>query len=431
MLRLRRINLSDIEKEYEYISAVPADENGFLNDLFGAPREGFASAVQRLMNHRRGLDLPEGFVPETHYMLWDGENIVGWFRLRHHLCPSLENGGGHIGYSIREGYRGRGYASEGLRLTVAQAACTIPEKEIYLRVRKNNPASLRVMQKNGGYVHHEDESCLYVRIALDSVRSAIQEGIRQEEMHFPRLFATYVEKEYGILFYMPDNPDSYDGNHACLYPENISDLGSVLDDIAAFYRELGMRASVYHPFAEGYFRENEAILRTHGYTYVPEEPHRVMLLTGENQIAPAGQLDIRVLREWDARIAEDILLPSGEPWEIAVTKRRIAQEGAYLFVGYLEGRAVVYTDIHISPRGNTRFDYIVTAKTHRGKGYASELLSFVVEYCKAHSFPVCWQWAGPSEHICCQAGFREAFSMEAGYATLSLPAGDSAPCTSA
>ena len=215
------------------------------------------------------------------------------------------------------------------------------------------------------------------------------ENIRWEEIDFPKRFASYVEKDYGILFYMEDNKDSYDGNHACIYPEKIEDLGEVLDDIAEFYREFGIRASIYHPYVKDYFKDNEEILKAHGYTYTPEEDHRVMLLTAENQIKAPKRLDIRVLNEWDEHVATDILIPSGEPWEVEVTKRRSGAEGAYLFVGYLDGQAVVYTDIHKSDYNNTRFDYIVTAKEHRGKGYASELLSFVVEYCKENQFPVC------------------------------------------
>ena len=114
-----------------------------------------------------------------------------------------------------------------------------------------------------------------------------------------------------------------------------------------------------------------------------------MLLTAENSIVTPKRLDIRVLNEWDERVATDILIPCGEPWEIEVTKKRTEQDGTYLFVGYLDGKAVVYSDIHKSEHGNTRFDYIVTAKEHRGKGYASELLSFMVEYCKENKFPMC------------------------------------------
>jgi len=243
-----------------------------------------------------------------------------------------------------------------------------------------------------------------------------RESIRQEEIDFPKLFASYVEKEYGILFYMEGNGDSYDGNHACLYPEKIRDLGRVLDEITGFYRAMGRRALLYHPFEKGYFERNLAVLKEHGYSYTAEEDHRVMLLTAENQIPRGKRLDIRVPDGWDERVATDILIPSGEPWEVEVTRKRAMQEDSCLFVGYLEGKAVAYTDIHRSAQGNTRFDYIVTAKEQRGKGFASELLSFVVDYCREKRFPVCWQWAGPSEHICYRAGFREAFPIEAGYA---------------
>lgn len=243
------------------------------------------------------------------------------------------------------------------------------------------------------------------------------EAIKQEEIDFPKCFASYVEKEYGILFYMENNKDSYDGNHACIYPHKITDLGEVLDDIKEFYKKFGIRATIYHPHKKDYFRQNEKILNAHGYTYTPEDDRRVMLLTEENQITTPKRLTIRVLNEWDERVATDILIPCGEPWEFDVTKNSIEKEGALLFAGYLDKKAVVYTLIHRSELGNTRFDYLVTNKEYRGNGYASELLSFVTDYCRQNDFPVCWQWAGPSEHICYRAGFREAFTMEAGYAT--------------
>ena len=48
-------------------------------------------------------------------------------------------------------------------------------------------------------------------------------SIKQEEIEFPKRFASYMEKDYGILFYMENNKDSYDGNHACIYPHKITD----------------------------------------------------------------------------------------------------------------------------------------------------------------------------------------------------------------
>ncbi len=40
----------------------------------------------------------------------------------------------------------------------------VQEDEIYLRVNKDNPASLKVMLNNGGYIHHQDDTKYYVRI---------------------------------------------------------------------------------------------------------------------------------------------------------------------------------------------------------------------------------------------------------------------------
>lgn len=241
-------------------------------------------------------------------------------------------------------------------------------------------------------------------------------GICREENEFPMRFASFVEKDYGVLYYMDDNKDSYDGNHACIYPEKIKDFGVVLDDISAFYAKKGIHCSIYHPFVKNYFADHQDILIAHGYHYVEEADHRVMVLKAENTIPPKQTLTFKALTEWDERVATDILIPSGEPWEVEVTKRRLDREGSYLFVGYQGEKAVVYSDIHISEYGNTRFDYIVTAKEERGKGYASEMLYYIVEFCKKRGYENCWQWAGPSEHICYRAGFREVFTMEAGWA---------------
>lgn len=90
------------------------------------------------------------------------------------------------------------------------------------------------------------------------------DSVRREEIAYPKLFASYAEREYGILYYMEDNRDSYEGNHGCLYPEKIQDLGTVLEDITAFYRALGRRALLYHPFEKDYFRRHEGVLQAHG-----------------------------------------------------------------------------------------------------------------------------------------------------------------------
>ena len=165
MLYVKTANIDDLEKEWLFVREMPADENGLTNTWFQVSREDFETkALPQMIAFGEGQDLPEGYVPETFLFLWDDDRIVGQFRIRHYLCESLRTGAGHIGYCIGKKDRGKGYGTEGLRLTLEEAWKIVPEKEFYLRVNRNNPASLRVMLKNGGRIAAEDAERYYVRI---------------------------------------------------------------------------------------------------------------------------------------------------------------------------------------------------------------------------------------------------------------------------
>ena len=163
MLYIKEANIEDAEKEWKFVAAMPADENGLTNKWHGVTREIFESeALPEMINRAKGIDLPEGFVPDTTLFLWCETEIVGQFRLRHSLPETKMPG--HIGYFIAKEHRGKGYATEGLRLTLEYAESIVPEAEYYLRVNKENPASLRVMIKNGGRIVGETEDKFLVRI---------------------------------------------------------------------------------------------------------------------------------------------------------------------------------------------------------------------------------------------------------------------------
>ena len=165
MICLKKANPEDLEKEWMFVREMPEDENGLLNSWSGVSRDVFRSkALPEMLAFSEGKNLPEGYVPETFFFLWDGDVIVGQFRVRHFLCESLRKGAGHIGYFIAKPYRGKGYGTEGLRLTLEEARRIVPEEEFYLRVNRDNPASLHVMLKNGGRIAAEDETKYYVRI---------------------------------------------------------------------------------------------------------------------------------------------------------------------------------------------------------------------------------------------------------------------------
>ena len=164
-MELRKINKNDAKAQWEYTTALPTDENGLTNPYNGVSYNDYMNKVLPiLISYEHPVNMPDWFVPETYYYLWDEGRLVGEFRIRHHLTEALKSGAGHIGYSIRRDDRGKGYATEGLKLTLQEARKIIPEDEIYLRVNKDNIASQKVMQKNGGKIVGEDEGHFFVRI---------------------------------------------------------------------------------------------------------------------------------------------------------------------------------------------------------------------------------------------------------------------------
>lgn len=84
MLYLKAANLEDVEKEFLFMMDMPVDENGFTNPWYGILWEDFEEkALKQMIAYSKGDCLPEGFVPETFFFLWNDDEIVGQFRVRY------------------------------------------------------------------------------------------------------------------------------------------------------------------------------------------------------------------------------------------------------------------------------------------------------------------------------------------------------------
>ena len=164
MLVLKKYN-TDIEKEWAFVRDMPEDENGLTNPYHGCTLSEYEEIVlPEMLSHEKPIRKPDWFVPATYYYLWDEGRLLGEFRLRHYLTDTLRSGAGHVGYSIRKEDRGKGFATEGLRLLIPIASMIVPEEEIYLRVHKSNIASQKVMQNNGARFAGEAAGHMFFRI---------------------------------------------------------------------------------------------------------------------------------------------------------------------------------------------------------------------------------------------------------------------------
>ena len=159
------MNCNDIREQWEYITSLPANENGLTNKYEGISFDEYRDTVlPELMMHEDPINMPEWFVPETYYYLWVDGTLVGEYRIRHRLTEALKTGAGHIGYSIKKDFRGRGYGTKGLALALELAKKIVPEEEIYLRVLKTNVPSLKAICNNGAYIADEDDTHYLLRV---------------------------------------------------------------------------------------------------------------------------------------------------------------------------------------------------------------------------------------------------------------------------
>lgn len=53
--------------------------------------------------------------------------------------------------------------------TLKPAKQIVPKEEIYMRVLRSDPASLRVMQKCDAYIHHEDDTYMLTREKKETI----------------------------------------------------------------------------------------------------------------------------------------------------------------------------------------------------------------------------------------------------------------------
>ena len=105
---------------------------------------------EKFDNYRNERDLKPDRVGEDKFWLVDDEKayFIGEIAVRHRLNEALLQRGGHIGYGVRYSEWNKGYGTRMLALALERAkALGIPR--VLITCNDDNPASARVMEKNG------------------------------------------------------------------------------------------------------------------------------------------------------------------------------------------------------------------------------------------------------------------------------------------
>ena len=237
----------------------------------------------------------------------------------------------------------------------------------------------------------------------------------REEDFFPREFTNAHERPWGVMYHNPDNPDSYDSNHALIFRDKVKNLPAVLREIADFYISRGLKPIVYQSILDdGWFGEIAQELSDAGFRSWQEE-QQWMLLAQDSAIRATA--DVRRLTAWDEDLAAYLYNAAGEPWEIAVAKRQLENDNTLFFAVFVEGKPVGAIYGHVNADGICRIDYLLVATAHRGNGLGRALTHYFVTHCRENHIPCAlWPDGTTPERIYQEAGFRFVRRMIAGRA---------------
>ncbi|MHB9031736.1 MAG: GNAT family N-acetyltransferase [Anaerolineae bacterium] len=126
----------------------------FFTELQAAAAD-FTGYVRRLDEQAAGINLPKGRVPsDTYWLQNQAGELLGSIHLRMLLTPLLALEAGHIGYEIRPSRRGQGLGT--IQLALMLPICReFNLDHVLITCRRDNLASARVIEKNGGVLENE------------------------------------------------------------------------------------------------------------------------------------------------------------------------------------------------------------------------------------------------------------------------------------
>ena len=243
----------------------------------------------------------------------------------------------------------------------------------------------------------------------------MQPFFREEDL-FPREFTNALARPWGILYHNPDNPDSYDSNHALIFRDQVDDLPAVLAEIADFYLSRGLHPVIYQSILDdGWFGDIAKELTAAGFRSWQEE-QRWMLLCRDSAITV--QADVRRVARWTDDLATHLYAAAGEPWEIAVAKQQLENANTIYFAAFVDNKPVGAIYGHVNDEGVCRIDYLLVATAHRGKGLGRALTHAFVAHCRENMIPCAlWPDGDTPQRIYEEAGFRFVRSLMAGRAS--------------
>lgn len=156
------VKLIKLTKDYYFELAEMIDEwklDQEINHTNHSPWSIFKNDYHDFDYYLENLEIKnpkDHLVPDSVLFLLDEDRnrLLGAVNIRHYLNDYLLQYGGHVGDGIRPSERGKGYATEMIRLALLECK-KLGIDRVLMVCDKNNVASARTIIKNGGVLENE------------------------------------------------------------------------------------------------------------------------------------------------------------------------------------------------------------------------------------------------------------------------------------
>ena len=163
MIILKKLSANDGMDIFLLLKEIGEYENSFYNPVACMDFEQFKKWLVIQEQWSQSINLPEHYVGQTIFWLYDGDNPVGVGKIRNELTDESRKKGGNIGFAISRKNRNKGYGKILLSLLLKEAK-KMNVEEILITIDKFNYASKKVTEECGGVCIKESEDIWYYSV---------------------------------------------------------------------------------------------------------------------------------------------------------------------------------------------------------------------------------------------------------------------------
>lgn len=147
--------MKDKEILQEYMQEHYDNKETSISASLGLPAMEYTDWLKKIQ--RNASEGDEQWGKSLLYLCFDNDKLIGLLSIRYELSEKLTEIYGDIGYGVRPSERNKGYATTMLRYALSVCKEKGKDKAV-LGCYKDNVASARTIQKNGGVLMKENDN---------------------------------------------------------------------------------------------------------------------------------------------------------------------------------------------------------------------------------------------------------------------------------